>query len=179
VLRSGTWVNIGCGCGHADCSCGVTQQVRLDGVPGTIAEVRLGGTTLDPTAYRVDGSWLTRLDGDSWPTCQDLAADPPAFAVDYTPGAPVDGMGAYAAGLLACEYAKACSGEDCALPPSVVSVARQGVTYTFRDKTGNAFPGGMTGIQPVDAWVRRWNPHGLSTPPAVWSPDLPHPRVVG
>ena len=65
--------------------------------------------------------------------------EPDTFSVTYLNGYPVDGLGAYAAGVLAMEFAKACTGGKCRLPAGVTSVARQGVSLQIA--TG-AFPAG-------------------------------------
>lgn len=180
VYSSGTWLNIGCGCAADGCSCTKVCEVRLSGEVGSVDEVLLDGTVLDPSAYRLDnGNLLTRVDGDCWPLCQDLAAPDTAegtWSVTYTPGAVVDPLGEFAAGLLACEYVKACAGEDCALPPTVTQIVRQGMTMSL---TPGTFSNGLTGIREVDAYILRINPHLLKAPSAVWSPDLNRPRIVG
>lgn len=179
VLSSGTWLNIGCGCAADGCSCTRVCEVTLDGPVGHIAEVKVDGAVLDPSAYRLDGgNRLVRTDAECWPLCQNIEADdtePGTFSVTYAPGARVDGLGAYAAGLLACEFAKACSGQPCALPTGVVSVVRAGVTYQLASET---WAKGLTGIRAVDAYIRRWNPNNLTQASAVWSPDVHHPRLV-
>jgi hypothetical protein len=179
VLASGRWLNIGCGCAADGCSCATVCEVRLDGDSVAVAQVKVDGLVLDPTAYRIDnGNRLTRIDGECWPLCQNMNAEddqPGTFSVTYTPGVPVDGLAEFAAGLLACEFAKACTGGDCVLPSGVTQVARSGVTYTI---AADAFAGG-TGVREVDAFVRRWNPHRLTGPSLVWSPDVPHGRATG
>jgi hypothetical protein len=90
--------------------------------------VLVDGVAVDPTLYRVDnGDELVRLDGEAWPTTQDMLLDPDqpgTFAVTYLHGVPVDGLGARAAGVLACEFAQAIQGLNCALPPTVTSINR-------------------------------------------------------
>lgn len=149
------------------------ESVTLPGRVGTVEEVVIDGATLTSSAYRLAGNTLYRVDGDVWPTTQNLAlpvTEPGTWGVRYTPGVPVDGMGAVAAGLLAAEYAKALAGAKCALPSTVTQIARQGVTMTLASD-GSVFPDGKTGISTVDAWVHRWNPNGLTIAPTVWSPD--------
>jgi hypothetical protein len=166
----GQWVN-GCGC-SGGCGCTALSTVHL-GNYGTVTEVKVDGVVIAPTAYRVqNGTELVRLDGGTWPVCQDMAladTEVGTFSVRVQLGAPVDGLGAYAAGVLACEYAKACTGDKkCRLPNNVTSVTRQGVTM---DLSSTAFPDGLTGIREVDLVIQRYNPHGLKMPSVVWSPD--------
>lgn len=173
----GQWINMPCGCNTAECSCGPLCEVALPGPVGHVTEVLVDGVTIDPTAYRLDNHrLLLRTDGDCWPSCQDMTADidqPNTFAVTYLNGVHVGALGAFAAGQLACEYAKACSGQKCALPTNVTRVVRHGVAL---DLSTGVFPSNQTGIREVDAWVRRWNPHGLVAPSLVWSPDTPRAR---
>ena len=179
VSLGGQWLNIGCGHDSA-CGCLGLREVRLYGTASQVVEVKVDGTVLDPGAYRLDpGGRLVRLDGEDWPLCQDLAApdtEEGTWSVTYTPGAVVDGLGAYAAGVLAGEFVKACAGGECSLPTNVTQIARNGVTMTLGL---GVFPDGKTGIREVDLYVERWNPYGHKSPPLVWSPDLARPRRVG
>lgn len=171
----GAWVN-GCGCVR-DCSCTRLCVVRLPAPVGWVGEVRLDGQVLPASAYRVDnGNELVRTDGGCWPSCQRMDApdtEDGTFSVTYLNAHLVDTTGAYAAGVLACEFAAACSGGDCRLPPNVTELSRQGVTMTIEP---GVFPNGVTGIREVDAYVRRWNPNLLKLPPVVTSPDMRRPR---
>jgi hypothetical protein len=177
-IEGGIWVN-SCGC-LAECGCETLCEITLPGPVGRVDAVQVADVTLDPTDYRVDGTRLVWTgSGDCpWPTCQDLAAPvgaPDTFAVTYLNGYSVDSLGAYAAGILAMEYAKACTGQKCRLPLGVTTVSRQGVTF---DVTSGAFPGGMTGIREVDTFIALWNPEPIRQGAKVWSPDLRLPRVV-
>lgn len=90
-----------------------------------------------------------------------------AFAVTYLNSYPVDGMGAYAAGVLAMEFAKACTGRKCSLPPGTTNVTRQGVSI---EVVTGSFPGGVTGIREVDAYIALWRPEGSPQwEPRVWT----------
>jgi hypothetical protein len=156
------------------------EAVELYAPASTITEVKVNGVVLSSASYRLDpGGVLRRTDGQSWPLCQDLNApdtEDNTWSVTYLPGFPVDAAGAVAAGKLAGEYVKACAGGTCDLPRGVSQVVRNGVTLTL---TPGSFPGGMTGIIETDAYIRRWNPHGLAGPSMVMSPDLHRPRTVG
>ena len=178
VNMGGTWLNIGCG--HpGGCGCIDVHQVRLSGTPSrdAVTEVKVDGMVLDPAAWRLDpGGLLVRTDGQGWPLCQDLTkpdTEEGTWSVTYTPGVAVDGLGARAAGVLAGQFVRACSGGQCELADNVTQIVRQGVTLSLGV---GAFPNGRTGIRAVDAYLERWNPHGHTTPPTVYSPDVRRPR---
>jgi len=168
-IEQGQWVNTVCGC-QTDCSCSEVPEVRLPAA-GIVYGVTIDGETVDPAAWRVDdGVRLLRVDGGAWPKCQDMSAAPDAdgsFVVSWKEGSAPDAVVAWAAGLLALEYAKACAGQTCALPDGVTSVTRQGVSWEIAT---SIFDEGLTGIREVDAVVRIFNPYGLRTPPRVWTP---------
>lgn len=179
-LVGGAFIN--CGCGGRSCGCDGASTVRLEG-GSRVDAVRIEGATLDPAAYRLDpGGLLVRIDGQAWPRVQHMdrpAGAPGTWEVDYLPGAQVDLVGAHAAAVLALEYAKACAGDTCGLPTTVTQVVRQGVTITIEP---GAFPGGLTGLKDVDAYITRWNPEGrVGAAPRsrVTNPDRPRPRRVG
>ena len=177
TLISGQWLNVGCGCGSS-CGCDSVNEIRLPTPAGHVEQVLLDGAVF--TAWRLDpGGRLVRTDGGRWPLCQNLDADdtePGTWSVTFVPGDEVDGMGAYAAGVLAGEFVRACSGDSCNLPSGVVTqVQRNGVTMQFAPGT---FPGGRTGIEMVDAYLQRWNPNALAAPSVVLSPDTRRGRAV-
>lgn len=174
------WIS---GCGHGgDCSCAAPACTVMLPLPATsVTEVKVDGVVMDPTHYHLDpinGSLRNLDDPCAWPTCQDLTlpdTEPGTFAVKYLNSYPVDAQGAYAAGVLAMEFAKACTGGKCRLPTGLQSVVRQGVSYTV---TPGAFPDGLTGIREVDTYLGLWNPGGLRQAPKVWSPDIAAPHVA-
>ena len=117
---AGYWVN-SCGCTD-NCSCDALCTVNLPTPIGQIIEVRVDGDLVLPTDYAIIRDQLTWTGGGEcpWPTCQDLAlgdTEPGTFSVTYLNSWPVDTLGAYAAGVLAYEYAQACIGNNkCRLP---------------------------------------------------------------
>lgn len=165
-----TWASTRCG-GNG-CSCDSLSEVLLPG-PAVVTEVLVDGLPLPPSAWRLDnGRRLLRTDGGVFPACQDMRLDvdkPGTFAVRYVPGVTPGVAGLNAAELLACEFAKAIGGQKCRLPSGVTTVVRQGVSM---DLSQGVFPGGVTGIREVDAYVQSLNPNGLKVPPMVWSPDM-------
>ena len=177
VNWAGSWLNVGCGCAGG-CGCTTVSEVVLAGPVGAIAAVKVDGVVVDPSLYQVQqGNRLVSL-GAPWPLCQDLTkpdTEEGTWSVSYTAGAAVDGLGAWVAGILASEYVKACSGQECRLPAGVTTVVRDGVTL---DLGPGSFPGNRTGIREVDDWVARWNPNGLRAPSQVFSLDLHRPRTL-
>jgi hypothetical protein len=116
-----------------------------------------------------------------WPTCQEMAApltDDGTWGVTYRRGAVVPQSGLWAAGLLACELYKACTGEgECALPSNAQRIARQGVTVELTPVLVK--PGEFaTGIPEVDLWLNSVNPYRAKLPSAVFSPDRPAPVMT-
>lgn len=179
---TGQWVNVACGCGPVDCSCTVVCEVELPAPVGYVESVQIGTQEIPDTWYRVDNGnklvWQGPDDLDCWPLCQDMnkrVGEADTFAVTYLNALPVDGLAAYAAGVMACEFAKACQGQKCRLPSGVTNVVRQGVSFTIG---GGAFPDGRTGIVEVDAWLRTVNPMSRVQPSRVWSPDVSTGRVT-
>ena len=170
-IYHGEWLNVVCG--RDRCSCARMCEIVLPGPVAEVLEVAWSGEALPLSAFRIDnGNRLVRTDGECWPACQrmDLPLGAPCtLGVTYVPGVLPGATGEWAAGVLACEYTKACSGAKCRLPSSVVAVSRNGVTM---EMDAGMFSGGFTGIREVDAYILSVNPHLLRTPPKVWSPDL-------
>jgi hypothetical protein len=80
-----------------------------------------------------------------------------------------------AAGVYACEVAKARVGGTCQLPSRVTSISRQGVDVQLLS-TEDYLDKGLTGFEQVDQVIRALNPGGLRTRPRVLSLDLPTMR---
>ena len=179
VDPAGVWRN--CVCAGA-CRCRATCEVTLPAPVASIEEVLVEGIVLDPSAYRLDnGNVLVRTDGECFPLCQnlDLAdTEPDTWSVTFRPGAPLPRSGAIAAGRLACEFAKSCVGAgDCALPPELISLARNGVQVQVQDPQ-LLLDSGLTQILEVNTFIRAVNPAGLRARPRVYSPDVRQPRQV-
>lgn len=178
-IDNGIWRNCGCA---AVCSCRASQEILLPGPVASVTEVMIDGAILDPSAYRLDnGSILVRIDGDAWPECQDmdLANDAVgAFTVTYQRGTEVPAAGLMAAGELACQYAKACTGSgDCQLPAQLASLSRNGVQVEVADPS-EFLENGLTGLANVDLWIRSVNPSRKAQRSRVLSPDLNQPRFT-
>lgn len=175
----GIWRN--CTCAGA-CRCRATCEAHLPGPVSEILEVKVNGLVLDPTAYRLDdSSILVRTDGgECWPECQnlDLAdTEEDTWSVTLRQGEALPASGAIAAGKLACEFAKACSGADCALPEQLISLSRNGVQVQVADPQ-LLLDAGLTGVQEADLFIRMYNPGKLRSRPQVLSPDVRNPRQV-
>lgn len=178
TLIGGQWFNVTCGACGDRCSCTHVESLTLPGPVDAITEITIDGDVLDPDTYRVDNHrYLIRMDGGSWPDCQDLEADedePGTFVVRFTRGRPVPLGGQMAVGRLACELAKAaCGDRGCELPKRVQSITRQDVTVTMLD-TFEDLAEGRTGIWIIDSWVSSVTKP--ARPSRVLSPDLPEIR---
>lgn len=173
--QAGNWVN-NCGWGPETC------QIVLPGPVGRIDEVLIDGAVVTPTDYRLDsGNILVWMGADPcpFPHEQDLSlatTEEGTMSVTYLNAYPVDSLGAYAVGVLAVEFSKACTGDKkCRLPAGVTQVTRQGLTM---DIVSGSFPNGVTGIREVDYFIGLWNPAGRTQATTVWTPDQPQHRRV-
>lgn len=181
-IDSGVWRNCLCDGG---CSCRARCEVPFPGSVAAITEVKVDGVVIDPSAYRLDSykgvPQLVRIDGDCWPQCQDVEAGPGevgSFVITYQPGEPLPLAGRTAAGMLACEFLKACQGAECALPAQLQSLTRNGVQVEIVDPT-SLLENGLTGVALVDLWVRSVNPGRKAQRSRVYSSDLRGPRFSG
>jgi hypothetical protein len=148
------------------------SEVILDPPVGGVVQVRIDGAVFDSSAWRLDdGNRLVRQDGQSWPLHQDWRLADGAvgtFEVDYYRGFKPGALLVYAAQTLASEFYKSATGKSHRLPSNVTAVTRQGVSFQMK---APLFADGLTGIAEVDIVLRRYNPHGLSTPTVVASVD--------
>lgn len=177
-IFAGAWYNSS-GCQN---NCRPRCEIYLAPPVSGIVEVRYAGIgVIDPAAYRVDDyQWLVRQDGNCWPTTNDYnkpvtgtyaPTDGSAWQVTYSQGLPVPGVLQRAAGMYACEYAKSCTGQACALPQRVTSISRQGVSVTLAD-VDQLLQNGLTGLVEVDSIIQRFNPYRLPSRMKVVSPDV-------
>lgn len=178
-IWQGTWYN--CACPGA-CSCDPRCQIRLMGPVTSITEVTIGGVVVDPGTYRVDdGHWLVRENTDEcWPSCSDMnnSTGDDVFEVTYVRGTPVPGPLLIAAGIVACEWIKACTGDSsCRLSSYVQAISRQGVDMQLTPLT-QLLDENLTGIPEVDTLIRFYNPYRLKERPRLWAPELRVPRQV-
>lgn len=146
-----------CGVSAISCGCTPSSVLRLPGPVHSVTSVTVDGAVLtEGTGYGIAGNLLVRLDGASWPPVQDTWADPSlpmTFEIVYRRGQEVPAGGRVAAATLACELAKALTGDaSCRLPQRVQTVTRQGVSVAVLDAM-EGLDSGRTGIWAVDAWV--------------------------
>jgi hypothetical protein len=176
--------------GHCSCYAGMTTDGWPSWATGSYrhaapAAVRLPrpdvvaitAVTLDGAAFTdwaLDGSWLARTDGQTWPVCRDRTS------VTYTFGRTPPDAGKAAAVELASELGRAASNnpdQPCQLPKRLQSVSRQGISYAVLDDL-DFLDKGMTGLFSVDLWIKSVNPKGRMQEATVWSPDLPRAHRV-
>lgn len=180
-VDAGVWRNCSC---EGPCSCRARCEVPFPGPVADIVEVRIDGVVVNPLAYRMDVyrgvPTLVRTDGDCWPKCQDLNLDVDevgSFVIVYRPGKLLPLAGQMAAGMLACEFAKNCVGQDCALPQQLASLSRNGIEVQVADPTA-LLENGLTGIAMVDLWIKTVNPARRPHRSRVYSSDIPGSRYT-
>lgn len=164
VIIDGLWYNVGCGrCGD-ECRCGGAAPLRIPGPVVSVESVMVDGDALPSSSYDVQNNiLLRRLDGKAWPDC--------GLQVTYVRGTEVPVGGQVAAGVLACELAKAASGDkSCSLPSRVQTITRQGVTIAMLDAFDD-IDKGHTGIWIIDSWLASVTKPTLRA--TVLSPDRP------
>jgi hypothetical protein len=179
---TGWFIDAGCSTCSGTCSCVALSDIVLPTPVSSITSVKMNGAPLvSGVNYRLDENrYLARIDGTTWPYCQDLTKDdtqPNTWSVTFNTGADVPEGGSWAVGELACEFLKALKGEDCRLPRNVTNIARQGVTIQLPDPS-SLFEHGLTGLLLADRFIQTWNPHHLPARSRVYSVDgTPHRRV--
>lgn len=167
------------------CGCSRLDEIQLGAEPVlAIAEVRIDGAILAPSAYRVDDSrWLVRVDGEGWPCCQDLTASPltddNTFQVTFFAGRTPPADGILAAKRLAGDLYQGLTGGDCALPANVQSLVRRGVDLEFASPSGE-LEQGLTALREVDLFLHAERWQAAHRQSLTVSPDsLPQVRRVG
>lgn len=173
----GSWVNTGpCGCNMRSCGCDPYPSVNTGRQDvQSVTEVLVDGSTLDASAYRLDShQWVTRIDGNNWPCCQDLSkptTETGTWSISITYGYAVPTALQLAAATYASELILACvAPDDCSLPSQTAVVVRQDLTMELNPQQ---FVGeGKTGITTVDQAIAAYNPNNLQRRATVWSPEL-------
>lgn len=167
----------GCGCA-ASCICS-PSQVAIPGPVGAVTSVTVDGVPLAPNVdYLVQGSYVVRANQLEWPASQNLSiplGQTNTWGITYTVGNGPPQALLDAAGIYACELAKARTGGQCQLPNRVQSITRQGVEIQYVD-TADYLEKGRVGLADVDAVIMALNPYHLTAPLRVRSPDIPQFR---
>lgn len=185
ALINGQWYNFGCGgsCNTDLCSCTYVPTITLAGPVADVTQVKLGGVVLDPSKYRLDNHmYLVRTDGSDWPVCQNMVEDPSVvgsntFTVTYDLGVTPPAGGQIAAGVLACQFAKAaCNDKTCQLPQRIQTITRQGVTTLMLDSFHMLYETGTTGLFMVDNWVASILASNKVSGMRIGTPDRRPPR---
>lgn len=151
------------------CNGGVCDppSVTLPAPVVDVTEVVINGEVLDPSAYAVvNYRELVRLDGNDWPTENDLSASSAVggaantWQVSYTYGRGPGDDGKAACALLACQIAQyLCNGDgSCLLNDRVRQIVREGVTFSLEDLE-RLLDRGRTGVRLVDMWIESVNPN--------------------
>lgn len=180
VRFNNEWINLRCGSCVGECGCSTISEIRLPDVHA-VTGIRINGVNLEPsgTVAVYNRNRIVRIDGDEWPACQNLAQvdGEGSWSVTVQQGLPVPPGGAIVAGLLACEFAKACTGSDgCRLPERIQTITRNGVTIGFQDSF-DQLTSLTTGIFEIDAFIHSARSARFGRP-SVRSVDRPPPNVL-
>jgi hypothetical protein len=124
------------------CRCPAKARIDLGPVPVWGAFVTLDDVEIEVSIE--NWRFLVREDGLEWPHCTDGV-----LVVEVTSGWPIPVMLTMATARLACEYAKQCAGQSCALPPKTRSFSREGLTVEVSDPAAMV-AAGSTGVEFVD-----------------------------
>lgn len=171
-----------CGCNvPSRCVCRWYPSLLLRSQPvAAVSEVKIDGAVLDPSAWRLGDAndpavagTLRRVDGESWPCCQDIALEPTetgTWQITYTWGASPPAGADLMTEILVCELVKGWTGGKCRLGRGFTSITRENLSASKSDPSFLA-ASGLLGIPEVDEWVAAVNPGGVDRPPKVLNPD--------
>lgn len=180
-IRNGQWYN--------DCShgyrCRPLSEIDIPGPVGYIDSMMIDGQPVDlwNGDWRLDNGHLLVWQGEGTsPVPEGQNLDRPdteegTWSITYSRSHPVSADAKIAVALLAMEFANACKPRGkCSLPKGVTNVVRNGVSFSIE---AGLFPGGLTGIEIVDAFILKWAPAGSPTRNAVvFNPRNAAPRVT-
>lgn len=176
---NGQWLN----CTNCGSRCAPLSEYDIPGPVGYIDSLKIDGAVvpLDDGNWRLDDGHLLVWQGTGpspLPETQNLNkpdTEVGTWSITYSRSYPVDKTGQLAVAYLAMEFAKACQPKQkCSLPRGVTSVVRNGVSFTL---DSSLFPGGLTGLDYVDAYILKWAPAGAPTQTAqVFDPRSVQPR---
>lgn len=178
---SGCW---SCSCSTwAGCSCPWYPWLDLRSAPVTsVTSVTVDGVALAASAWKLgdpddplQAGRLYRLDGGTWPCCQDIAleaTEPGTWQIVYPWGEAPPAGGDLMAEILACEYVKLWTGGKCRLPAHLTTITRENLTSTVVADPQKIIADGQVGLPEVDLWVASINPSGADRQPKILNPDL-------
>lgn len=161
-----------CPCTAGQCGCRY-PTLRLPYVPvQSVEAVHVDGAELPATSWRwVEGTNLVmRIDGEPWPTAQDLALDvtePGTWGVEFSHGYPLPPGAKRRIASFACEIAKACNGDPCSLGERFRITRTDAGEFLFHD---NFRDEGLTGDEPLDNWIMTWRGGRARTRPSLSRP---------
>lgn len=166
-----------CGCdSYSACNCSGISQIELGAANiVSIQSVKVDGTTLSASTYRIDnGRLLVRTDGKTWPTSQDLSQPSSAtntFEVSFTYGHSIPSEIKHMCARYAYELCKSYRNADnCLLPERITQVTRQGTSMVLIDP--QAFiEAGKVGIREIDQWLYSVNPYARMQSASILGPD--------
>jgi hypothetical protein len=137
----------------------------------SVTAVRINGEVLAPADYTLEGYDLVRIDGGTWWGLSSTTGAA-AIQVDLVRGLAPERLACLAAGELASEVLRMCTGQECRLPSNVVSVTRQGVTVSMGDPA-LLRADKWTGLPITDLAIRAYNPERMAQAARVFNPDDP------
>jgi hypothetical protein len=179
---AGFWFPWNCGSCRGDCSCGEVPEVLLPARVNSVVQVKVDGAPLATGSYRLDNNRIVvRTDGQRWPRCNNLVLDdtqPGTWSITAQWGIPVPASAGVAVGQMACEIARAMTGQDCQLPANVTQLVRQGITITMPN-IQDLLAEGRTGLNLVDMFLTAVNPNSLNQRARTYSVDRPSVRRAG
>lgn len=157
-----------------DCLPDSTQWIWLTAAPiSAVTTVTVNSAVRSAELYRLEGSRLRPVGtgygwvGSGGPALVEVAY---TWGVPLVDGDPLAGLAAAAMGEVANEWLNAQCGGECRLPSSLASVARQGVTKTFRSLDEQPL---LLGLPIADQLILSVNPDQKVARSRVYSPDMP------
>lgn len=162
----------GCGLSAARCSCSF-PTIRLPYVPvHEVVRVVIDGVELPATSYQLipGTNLLRRVDGEGWPTHQNLAVDlddPEAWGVEFVHGWDLPPGAKRRIAGFACEIAKACNNDPCSLGERFRVTKTEAGEFLIHDDFRQE---GLTGDEPLDNWIATWRGGRARTRPRLTRP---------
>jgi hypothetical protein len=150
-------------------------NLRLRNTPVlSVQSITQGDVTLDPSTYSIrNNAYLRRSGGVPWVLDPSLE-----LLVTYTWGTNPPAAGVRAATRLANELILNDLGSpECALPQRLMTVNRQGLSYSFVDPQ-QFLDNGRIGIPEIDFFLAAVNPHKVKQKSRMFSVDRPRGEKI-